>query len=88
MVQCSIIALSAAAIVLLAVNPRNGTNRWAAFFLFSAGIGGLPYTIRDSFTAGAIHYVRKAIIGSGPRRFAAPIIMPTDGGAAEGGRPG
>lgn len=46
------IALSAAAIVLLAVNPRSGVNRWAAFFLFSAGIGGLAYTIRDSVLPG------------------------------------
>ncbi|CAM3353018.1 MULTISPECIES: sensor histidine kinase [Paenibacillus] len=34
-------ALWIAAIVLLANQPRQEVNRWAAFFLFSSGVGGL-----------------------------------------------
>jgi signal transduction histidine kinase len=36
------ISLLTAAMVLLFVDIRNETNRWAAFFLTSASIGGLP----------------------------------------------
>ncbi|GIO12765.1 hypothetical protein J19TS2_23200 [Cohnella xylanilytica] len=41
-------ALLAAAIVLLAVNARSPANRWAAFFLGFASIGGLSDTMKQA----------------------------------------
>ena len=40
-------ALSAAAAVLLFGNPSHETNRWAAFFLLCALVGGLEPTLRE-----------------------------------------
>jgi signal transduction histidine kinase len=40
-------ALLAAALVLLVSNPRSEINRWAAFFLGFAAIGGLTDLLRD-----------------------------------------
>ncbi|SFI33629.1 Histidine kinase-, DNA gyrase B-, and HSP90-like ATPase [Paenibacillus sp. UNC496MF] len=41
-------ALSAASAVLLLANPRGGANRWAAFFLACAAVGGLEGTLREA----------------------------------------
>ncbi|CAM3255776.1 HAMP domain-containing sensor histidine kinase [Paenibacillus lupini] len=40
-------ALLTAAVILLANNPRSEMNRWAAFFLSSAAIGGLTDVLLD-----------------------------------------
>ncbi|MCC3374973.1 HAMP domain-containing sensor histidine kinase [Cohnella sp. REN36] len=40
-----LIVLATAAAVLLAVHSRSEINRWAAFFLLSAALGGLPRTV-------------------------------------------
>ncbi len=46
-------ALLAAAIVLLAINARSRANRWAAFFLGFASIGGLSDTLDQAGMPGA-----------------------------------
>jgi len=42
------IALMAAAVALFGLQPRREANRWAAFFLLFASIGGLAGTLRET----------------------------------------
>lgn len=50
-------ALLAAAAVLLINDIRSRTNRWAAFFLFFAAIGGLADTAERAGLSGAAHAI-------------------------------
>lgn len=52
MMMYYVAALWCAAAVLLVSQPRSGVNRWAAFFLWSAGTGGLTdWLVPDGFIA-------------------------------------
>ncbi len=51
------LSLLTAAIILLMNNPRSETNRWAAFFLASASIGGLS----DWLTENSLDSLLKAV---------------------------
>ncbi|MBN2980173.1 sensor histidine kinase [Cohnella algarum] len=53
-------ALTGAAIVLLAGNPRGEVNRWAAAFLALAAIGGLTDVLRDAGWTQAARAVQYA----------------------------
>ncbi|QHT61586.1 HAMP domain-containing histidine kinase [Paenibacillus lycopersici] len=81
------IALSAAGAVLLLSQPRQGANRWAAFFLFCAAIGGLEQTLRDAglaHAADAVVYVNQTCTPYGILAFSLVYAgyLPAGQGAA------
>jgi len=66
-------ALLVAAIVLLASDPQSRTNRWAAFFLFFASIGGVADTVEEAGlhgAAGAIAFLNVTVTPYGVLMFA------------------